>query len=85
MEDIGIAFRNKTLSEFGGNLYLKLKKQVDMMDFIVTISPLQLINPYETSLFPDWLLERVLNESLIALPKSFFRQGLHKQLTTSFY
>jgi hypothetical protein len=85
MEDIGIAFRNKTLSEFGGNLYLKLKKQVDMMDFIVTISPLQLINPYETSLFPDWLLERVLNKSLIALPKSFFRQGLHKQLTTSFY
>ncbi len=84
MEEIGIAFRNKTLSEFGGNLYLKLKKQVDLMDFIVTISPLQLINPYETSLFPDWLMERVLNESLIALPKSFFIKGQHKQLTTSF-
>jgi hypothetical protein len=84
MEEIGIAFRNKTLSEFGGNLYLKLKKQVDLMDFIVTISPLQLINPYETSLFPDWLMERVLNESLMALPKSFFIKGQHKQLTTSF-
>jgi hypothetical protein len=84
MEEIGIAFRNEILTEFGGNLYLKLNKQVDPLDFIITISPLQLINHKETSSFPDWLIQKVLNEPLMALPKSFFLKGQHKQLTTSF-
>ena len=84
MEDIGISLRNKTLSEFGGNLYLKLNKQVDFLDFIITISPLQLINPNETSLFPDWVIEKVLTEPIMALPKSFFIEGHHNELTTSF-
>lgn len=84
MEDIGVAFRNQILTEFGGNLYLKLNKQVDPIDFIITISPLQLINHRETSLFPDWLIEKVLTEPIMALPKSFFVNGQHKQLTTSF-
>ena len=84
MEDIGVAFRNQILTEFGGNLFLKLNKQVDPLDFIITISPLQLINHKETSLFPDWLIQKVINEPLMALPKSFFINGQHKQLTTSF-
>ena len=84
MEDIGISLRNKTLSEFGGNLYLKLNKQVDFLDFIITISPLQLINHNETSLFPDWVIEKVLTEPIMALPKSFFIEGHHNELTTSF-
>ena len=84
MEDIGIAFRNKILSEFGGDLSLKLNKQVDFLDFIITISPLQLINPKETSLFPDWVIEKVLTEPIMAIPKSFFIQGQHNELTTSF-
>lgn len=84
MEDIGIALRNKTLSEFGGNLYLKLNKQVDFLNFIITISPLQLINHNEISLFPDWVIDKVLTEPIMAIPKSFFLQGHHKQLTTSF-
>ncbi len=84
MEDIGIALRNKTLSKFGGNLFLKLNKQVDFLDFIITISPLQLINHNETSLFPDWVIEKVLTEPIMALPKSFFIQGQHNELTTSF-
>ena len=84
MEEIGVALRNKTLSEFGGNLYLKLNKQVDFLDFIITISPLQLINHNETSLFPDWVIEKVLTEPIMALPKSFFVKGHHNELTTSF-
>lgn len=84
MEQIGIALRNITLSEFGGNLFLKLNKQVDFLDFIITISPLQLINYNETSLFPDWVIEKVLTEPILALPKSFFGKGLHKELNTSF-
>ena len=84
MEDIGVAFRNQILTEFGGNLYLKLNKHVDPLDFIITISPLQLINYKETSSFPDWLIEKVLLEPIMALPKSFFVNGQHKQLTTSF-
>ena len=60
MEDIGVAFRNQILTEFGGNLFLKLNKQVDPLDFIITISPLQLINHKETSLFPDWLIQKVI-------------------------
>lgn len=84
MEEIGVALRNKTLSGFGGNLFLKLNKQVDFLDFIITISPLQLFNHNETSLFPDWVIEKVLAEPIMALPKSFFIQGHHKELTTSF-
>ncbi|MEY2703873.1 MAG: hypothetical protein RLY43_2512 [Bacteroidota bacterium] len=84
MEDVGVSFRNQILTEFGGNLYLKLNKQVDPLDFIITISPLQLINHRATSLFPDWLIEKVLSEPIMALPKSFFINGQHKQLTTSF-
>jgi len=84
MEDIGIAFRNKTLSEFGGNLYLKLNKKVDFLDFIITISPLQLINYNETSLFPEWVIEKVLSQPLMAIPKSFFVSGLYKELNTAF-
>ena len=48
MEDIGVAFRNQILTEFGGNLFLKLNKQVDPLDFIITISPLQ--DPYNVML-----------------------------------
>ena len=84
MEYIGIAFRNKTLSEFGGNLYLKLNKKVDFLDFIITISPLQLINYNETSLFPEWVIEKVLSQPLMAIPKSFFVSGLYKELNTAF-
>lgn len=84
MENIGIALRNKTLNEFGGNLFLKLNKHVDFLDFIITISPLQLINHNETSLFPDWVIEKVLTEPIMALPKSFFVKGHHNELTTSF-
>lgn len=85
MEDIGIVFRNEILTEFGGNLHIKLNKKIDFLDFIITISPLQLINYKETSLFPDWVIEKVLSEPIMALPKSFFIDGQHKQLTTSFY
>jgi hypothetical protein len=84
MEDIGIVFRNEILTEFGGVLYLKLNKKVDFLDFIITISPLQLINNKETSLFPDWVIEKVLTEPIMALPKSFFINGQHKQLSTAF-
>jgi hypothetical protein len=84
MEDIGIAFRNEIITEFGGNLYLKLNKKVDFLDFIITISPLQLINHKETSLFPEWVIEKVLSEPIMALPKSFFVNGQHKQLSTAF-
>ena len=83
MEDIGIAFRNKTLSEFGGNLYLKLNKQVDFLDFIITISPLQLINYNETSLFPEWVIEKIMTNPLTVVPNSFFLGGLHNEKDTS--
>jgi len=79
MEDIGIAFRNKTLSEFGGNLYLKLNKKVDFLDFIITISPLQLINYNETSLFPEWVIEKIMTNPLTVVPNSFFLGGLHHE------
>ena len=83
VEDIGIQFRNTIAKRFNGNLYIKLNRNLEQLDLTLLISPLQLINPNNTSHFPYWLMEKILTNPLTVVPNSFFLEGLHHELNTS--
>ena len=83
IEEIGIKFRNILLDKIQGNLHLKLNHQIDQFDLTLLITPLQLLYPNQTSQFPEWVMEKIINNPLTVVPNSFFTQGLHDELNTS--
>ena len=83
IEEIGIKFRNILIDKIQGNLHLKLNHQIDQFDLTLLITPLQLLYPNQTSQFPEWVMEKIINNPLTVVPNSFFIQGLHDELNTS--
>jgi hypothetical protein len=83
VEDIGIQFRKSISNRFNGNLHIKLNRKLEHLDLTLLITPLQLIDPKKTLLFPDWLMEKIIVNPLTVVPNSFFIEGLHKELNTS--
>ena len=82
-EQIGITFRNHLIkSEIGGNFNMRMSF-LDQIDLFILINPIQLYS--EKTIFPEWLMEMIIDRPLMVLPKSFFEGELYKNINTSFY